>query len=262
MIKLKYFNLLPILFLATIFGCGGGDSSKSESDGGGVDGQGGSMSRFSLIGDYLYAISGSNLQVFNITVQGAPSEPAIPVAEFKVPVAWGIETLYNTDGHLFIGAANGIYIFDNKDPRNPKQISKFLHVRSCDPVVVNGKYAYVTLSSGSRCGPGVSQMDVLDLNDIINPVLLKSYNMQNPKGLGVGNNLLFVCDDVAGLKIYDLTDPKDPKFIHADTNINCYDLIPYQNKLVVSDQSGIVQYSYKQNSSSLTKVSEIKKIVP
>lgn len=254
-------KLLPLAFLVTLFGCGGGEgsSSKSESDGG-ADGLGGSMSRFSLIGDYLYAISGRDLQVFKISVQGAPTAPAVPVAEFKVAVGWGIETLYNTDGYLFIGASNGVYIYNNQDPRNPVRVTQFVHVRSCDPVVVNGKYAYVTLSSGGRCGSGLSQMDVLDLNDMTKPFLTKSYNMKNPKGLGIGNNLLFVCDDIAGLKVYDVTTPKDPKFLKTDLGINCYDLIPYQNRLVVSDKTGIIQYSYNLNSKSLTKVSEILKI--
>ena len=263
MIKCIDFKFLPIVFLIILFGCGGGDSSSSKGESnGGVDGKGGSMSRFSLIGDYLYAISGRNLQIFKIAVQGAPSQPAVAVPEFKVSVAWGIETLYNSDGHLFIGAANGVYIFDNKDPRNPTQVSKFLHVRSCDPVVVNGKYAYVTLSTGGRCGPGQSQMDVLDLNDITKPVLVKSYNMQNPKGLGVGNNLLFVCDDIAGLKVYNVANPKDPIYMKTDTSIKCYDLIPYQNRLVISDNSGILQYSYSGNSESLNKISEIKVNTP
>jgi len=259
----KVISFISIFLVSGLLlsGCGGGDS---DHDSGGSTGVGGSMSRFSVVGDYLYAISGNKLQVFEVAVASLPDEPAVPVSipAFNVSVAWGIETLHKVGDNLFIGAANGVYIYNVSDPLNPTFISKFLHVRSCDPVVVDGDYAYVTLRTGGRCGFGENRLDVLNISDISNPFLVKSYNMQSPKGLAVGNGNLFVCDDIAGLKIYDTRDPNNLVLSHTDSSVNCYDLIPYQNRLVISDNSGIMQLSYNANTKSLVMVSEIKKSIP
>lgn len=261
-LTMKIFSLVSILSLSILIGCGGGgeNSSAVPANSGSVDGQGGSMARFSIIGDYLYTISGKNLQLYNLA-----TDPAKPSKYARIPVGWDIETLYSANNYLFIGASTGVYIFDNNDPSNPFQVSKFLHVQSCDPVVVSGQYAYVTLRGGGRCGQGGSRMEVLDLTDIKNPVMVKSYVMQNPKGLGVQDNMLFVCDDVAGLKVFNLADPLNPQLGIDDVSINCFDLIPYKNNLVVndnnsgnlviSDKTGILQYQY--DPVGLTKVSSI-----
>ena len=54
---------------------------------------------------------------------------------------------------LFIGSQTGMFIYNLSNPDNPVQDGQFNHVRSCDPVIADEKYAYVTLRSGScqRC---------------------------------------------------------------------------------------------------------------
>ena len=76
-------------------------------------------------------------------------------------------------------------IFDNSNPSEPIHLSTFAHARVCDPVVVNDDYAFVTLRSGDRCSGFVNQLDVVDIKDLENPKLVKSYPMDNPHGLGV-----------------------------------------------------------------------------
>ncbi len=258
---IRIVNIIFVFSLSTLFGCGGGAGGASQTSST-IDGKGGSMSRFSLIGDYLYAISGRDMQLFDIA-----TVPGTAALHARVSVGWDIETLYSTNTHIFIGAENGVYIFDNSIPSNPFQVSKFLHVQSCDPVVVNNNYAYITLrDGGGRCRQGVNRMEVLDISDINYPRLIKTVVMQNPKGLGVQDGLLFVCDGNAGLKTYSLADPKNPIIITTDVKINCYDLIPYKintgnsnnnvnGNLVVSDNSGIVQFKY--DITGLTKLSSL-----
>lgn len=229
------------LFIA---GCGGGwdggSSSSSSPPPPSTDGQAGSMARFSLVGDYLYTISGKDMKLFLLA-----ADPAVPSPFASIQMNWNIETLYSANNHLFVGARDGVYIFDNAEPSNPTQVSKFLHIESCDPVVVKGNYAYATLrNAGGSCGDGVNRMDVLDISDTSLPVLVKSYAMQNPKGLGIEGDTLFVCDDIAGLKAYSLADPANPVFLFTDSSLNCYDLIASTNTLVVSDKKGIFQLDY------------------
>jgi hypothetical protein len=68
--------------------------------------------------------------------------------------------------------------------------------------------------------------------------------MQGPQGLGIGGNLLFVCDGVAGLKVFDAVDPMQIQPLKTAADLDCYDVIPVQQNLVVSDDLGILQYNY------------------
>ena len=164
--NLKIVSLALLLLLSA----GGGGSSDSASDS--SVGQGGSMARFSIVDDYLYTIAGTNLQLFDI------SNPADPAPFAKVFVDWRVETIFSYQGALFIGAPEGVFIYDNSDPSNPVFSSKFTHATACDPVVVSNNIAYVTLRSGNNCIQGLNQMDILDVTDIYNPQLLNTIAMQ------------------------------------------------------------------------------------
>lgn len=254
-LKSKLYPWSMTLMLASIFlvGCGG-EATDSASGANSSTGKGGSMARFSVIDDYLYTISGANLQLYDI------SDPADPVRSAKVFVDWDIETLFSYKQALFIGGQSGVYIFDNADRSNPQKVSEFTHASSCDPVVVSNDIAYITLRSGNQCFNGVNQMDVLDVTNIYSPEPVKTFAMQNPKGLGVMQQHLFVCDGLAGLKVFSLENPKQPQLLPESTqrDLDCYDLIPNDGELIVSDDSGLLQYRFELDGSRLSRLSEIK----
>ena len=87
---------------------------------------------------------------------------------------------------------------------------------------------------------------------------MKSYAMSEPYGLGIDEKTLFVCDGQAGLKIYDATDPLriDMNMLKNYTNLKAYDVIPYNNILIMIAQDGIYQYDYAdlQNIRLLSKI--------
>jgi len=234
--------LFVLLAAVVVLGCGddsGGSSDASSAPPAANNvGQGGSMSRFTIINDYLYTISGRKLQLFDLT------DPSTPTPWANVSVGFGIETLFSQPGYLYIGAQDGMYIYDNSDPANPVRLSLYAHRRSCDPVVVQGDYAYVTLRGGGFCGTVGNQLDVIDIADKANPILKRTYPMQGPAGLGVDGDKLFVCDGTAGLKIFDKSDPLQLIKLETITNIDCFDVIPSNYVLIVSDALGLIQYDY------------------
>ena len=135
-------------------------------------------------------------------------EQADPELSNTLDIEWGIETIFPYEDKLFIGARNGMHIFDNSNPSNPVQVSSFLHVRSCDPVVVQDDTAYVTLRGGfEECNGFTNQLDVIDISDISDPQLIASYPMDFPNGLGIDGSSLFICEGQFGLKVFDATDP-------------------------------------------------------
>jgi len=216
----------------------GGGLDVAESGGGTPSGKGGSMARLTIYGSYMYSVDRTNLQTFDI------SNPSDPKPWAKVNIGWNIETIYPFKDKLFIGSMTGMFIYDVSTPWNPVLIGQFIHARACDPVVADEEYAYVTLRTGTRCGGAQNQLDVLDIRDLTKPKLLKSYPMQEPAGLGIDGINLFICDGIAGLKIFDRTKPLGLKLLSWTSNLHTYDIIPMGSYALVVGDDGLYQYDY------------------
>ncbi len=222
-----------IVFAATMENGGGNWSSGA--------GTGGSMARFMLNDDNLYLIAHPWMLK---TVDVKTPDKMNIIDSLQIPR--NMETLYKLNDKLFIGTTNGMLIYDISKSTKPEYISSYDHITSCDPVVADEKYAYVTLRAGTRCGNGRNVLDVIDISSITNPYLVKSYPMFNPYGLGIDGNLLFVCDGKAGLKIYDRSDPLaiiQNQLAHYP-DFDTYDVIPVNGILMLVGQDGIFQYDY------------------
>lgn len=215
-------------------------------------GTGGSMARFAIVGNALYCVLPDKLQVYDI------STPSEPVAKSPVALNVGLETIFPYKENLFIGANDGMYIFDNRQPESPALLSRFTHVQSCDPVVVQGNFAYVTLRGGVNCRQFTSAgtLDVVDISTLENPRLIHSQPMESPYGLGVDGTQLFVCEGNNGLKIFDITKPEQPVLKETLKEVKSFDVIPLNKTLLVTGDGGFYQYSY-QNAGKLELLSKI-----
>ncbi|NJL14458.1 MAG: hypothetical protein HC913_16590, partial [Microscillaceae bacterium] len=151
--------------------------------------KGGSMACFTIHGGYMYAIDSQDLLVFSLANPAQPQAVGI-----KTRVNTDIETVFADGTRLYIGSQTGMYIYDIRKPEAPARIGHYRHTRSCDPVVVSGNYAFVTLRAGSECGGGQNLLEVIDISDPARPHRLSSYDMNQPYGLGIDGNMLFVCD--------------------------------------------------------------------
>lgn len=218
-------------------------SESGNSSGG--SGTGGSLARFNIHEDFLYVVDQNHLSVFNIAGQG---DPELLKTEW---VGSDIETIFYTEEHLYLGSSSGMYIYSVENPAAPEFRSMFSHILGCDPVVVQDDIAYVTIRGGNACGQEWSQLDVINVADKTNPKLLESYEMENPYGLGVKDNWLFVCDGTAGLKIYDTQNTPNLELIDHFQDINTYDVIPLEDVLLMVGDNTLFQYTYKGNEISL-----------
>jgi hypothetical protein len=216
----------------------------------------GSMATFTISKNRLYALDGSELDVINVTNPGAP------VKGNAVEVSVDIETLFPFKDKLFAGSRSGMYIYDLVNPDKPKVLSKYEHVRSCDPVVVDDSYAYVTLRGGNSCQGFTNELEVISLENLAAPAILKTYPMTNPFGLGIDKNLLFICDGSAGLKIFDATDVKaiDNHLISRFPVANALDIIPFDNVAMMITSDGLYQYDYSdpKNIRAISKLPIVK----
>ncbi len=239
--------LIICLVVSCLFSCSqDGDSTNSNN----VDGQGGSLAVFLLKGNYLYTVDYNNLNVFNI------QEEQNPIKINTVNVGFDIETLFSFDDYLFIGSRTGMYIYDISKPELPKIMSISQHFRACDPVVANGEYAYVTLHTNIVCGGSLNELQTYDIKDVENPILLNTRGLTSPKGLGLYGNYLIVCDD--DVKIFDVSDPVDSKYITSIPVNFSIDVIIRENQLFIISEKGVYQYQLNANNiESFNKLSEL-----
>ena len=231
-----------------------------------ITGINGSMSRFTIAGEYLYTIYIGNsqppyssylgptgfLKVFNI------ENEQINLVN-SVIVSTAVETIFAHRDYLFLGMSNGMNIYSIENPSSPNYVSATWHFWGCDPVVVSGDYAYLTVRSTNVCGQNGNLLQVIDISDITQPTIVSQYAMKEPYGLGIDDNKLFVCDN--GLKVFDATVPPmvGNKQLFATTDFVGFDLIPYNGLLLVIGGDGLYQYSYSETQLSRLSIIPVSK---
>ena len=208
-------------------------------------GTGGSLARFQIVDNYLYTVGNYEMAIFNI------QNLAEPVLSNTQYAGWNIETMFQAEGYLYLGSTNGMYIYNLVNPSSPEFVSDFTHWEGCDPVVVDGDYAYLTLRGGNLCGQLESVLEVIDISDKTNPTLAARYNLENPYGLGIKNNMLYVCDGTAGLKLFERETPEDLKLVNSLKDIRAKDVIPLEKSLIMIGEKTLYQYEYIENNIGL-----------
>ena len=208
-------------------------------------GTGGSLARFQIVDNYLYTVGNYEMAIFNI------QNLAEPVLSNTQYAGWNIETMFQAEGYLYLGSTNGMYIYNLVNPSSPEFVSDFTHWEGCDPVVVDGDYAYLTLRGGNLCGQLESVLEVIDISDKTNPTLAARYNLENPYGLGIKNDMLYVCDGTAGLKLFERETSEDLRLVNSLKDIQAKDVIPLEKSLIMIGEKTLYQYDYMDNNIGL-----------
>lgn len=211
-------------------------ASSSQAKSNGVAG---SMAKMALMDDHLYAITERHsLGIIDVT------DAAKPILKSGQFAGFDLETIYPFENKLFLGSASGMFMYDLSNPEQPVKLGTFSHGRACDPVVTDGRYAYVTLHAGTYCGGEANELNVVDIGDLMNPSLLKSYALTKPTGLCKDGDLLFVCDDASGVRVYDATDVSNLKQLQQLNSEQPYDVIAGNHLALVVGNDGLYQYDY------------------
>lgn len=223
-------------------------SYSEKSDTGDVSGQGGSLARFSIVGNYLYTVDQNSLHTISIADKEHPQKVSDKSLGFYT------ETIYPYQNSLLLGTETGMFVFDLANPAEPQQLTFFQHIRSCDPVVAQNGYAYITLNTlNQRCFNGTNELQIVDISNINYPQIVKSATMTAPLGLDVNNDTLFVCDQ--GLRIFDVSNKHYPVELSYFSDILAQDVIYQQGRLIVIGTDGLHQY--QQSGGNYQKISSI-----
>ncbi|MEZ4792010.1 MAG: hypothetical protein R2783_00585 [Gelidibacter sp.] len=221
------------------------DVATNDSVGHNTVGTGGSLARFQIVNDYLYTVGSHEMTIFNIANL---SQPTLANTFYS---GNNVETLFQADGYLYLGSTDGMYIYSLDNAEAPEYVSEFVHWTGCDPVVVDGDYAYLTIRGGNNCGDQDSVLEIIDISNKSNPTLMASHSLENPYGLGINQNVLFVCDGEAGLKVFDKTNPLELQWVETFSNVHATDVIPLENSLLMIGNNILYQYQYSNNSVTL-----------
>ncbi len=245
MFLLKKIKLLFFFFIVVLMTNCSSDNSLSLDNDAGV---GGSYARFIVSGNFLYVIDEQRIKTYDLT------DPVVPTQVDVKEVGSNIESLFRLDQRLFIGSGSGLYIYeiDNQGiPQSLGQADYQLPFEPCDPVVADTQYAYVTLNTlenVSGCGRSfiqeVNVLKIFDLTIIEAPELVAEYPMFGPKGVGIDGDILFLCDDQEGLKIFNVSDPTNIEMIIQFDNFTAFDVIPLNGLLLVVATDNIYQFDY------------------
>lgn len=226
---MKILKILSVLVIFVLFSCSN-DSDSGIKNG---DGQGGSLAIFALKGNYLYTVDDSSLNVFSLLNENQP------VKVNEVQIGFNIETLFSYGDYLFVGSRDGMFIYSIENPENPVMASSAQHFTACDPVVANATHTFVTLHSNTTCGNNTNMLEIYDTTNPNNPILIHQRNLVAPKGLGLYNNYLIVCDDV--IKVFDIQNPAEPLLVNT-IDKNCSDIIVRENELYAISDIGMYRY--------------------
>ena len=210
----------------------------------------GSMSRFAIYKENLYTVMNNMLAVFDLS-----GEAPVKKGD-NMYVGFNVETIFSYKDCLFMGTPTGMIIYSVEDPLIPEYQSMITHVFGCDPVVVEDDIAYITVRSGTFCGQDADQLIIVNVANTKSPKHIVTYNMKSPKGLGIDNGTLFVCSD--GLQVFD---SEDPTTIMANRlahfkEMDGFDVIPYDNVLMMIAEDGIYQYDY----SDVTEIKQLSRL--
>jgi hypothetical protein len=99
------------------------------------------------------------------------------------------------------------------------------------------------LHAGDGCGVDANELNVIDVNDLKNSKLIRTYPLTKPTGLSKDGDLLFICDGT-DVKVYNAANPGDLRLLQKITSKDPYDVISGDKKAMVVCPDGLYQYDY------------------
>lgn len=214
------------------FGCAG-DCLGSEDDCG--IGWPVSLTRFALVGDFLYSSRERQLKIFSVTAA------TNPVAAGEIGMGWHIESIIAAPDRelLFLGGDSLVHVCSITNRVAPVPVAQLVHARPFDPVVVQGDHAYVTLRYSYYDGLPSSRLEIINISDSTNMQVVTNVALDAPSGLAAAGDHLYVCDWYAGLEIYDISDPANTFRAGGLSGVYGDDVLVAGQLLIVAGSSGV-----------------------
>ncbi|NVK34748.1 MAG: hypothetical protein HWE23_09730 [Rhodobacteraceae bacterium] len=194
-------RLLCLGLILTLLTCES-DSNDFTPDLGGT-GTAGSLAKFTIVDDNLMVLKSDEIIQYAIETGGGLSK--VRTLQFFNS---NLETIFPYANNVLVGSNNGVHFLAFDSQGILELISTYSHLTACDPVVALNGIAYSTLRNSDCRFNSIEVLDIIDISDIENPQVVKSYESEAPYGLTINGENLFVCER-GGLAMYDVSDPQN-----------------------------------------------------
>lgn len=180
----------------------------------------GSWRSMALAGSLLLATDGrGTLRNGNVTMGLALIDVQNPGAPLQVGTIGlpdgsdNVAAVSLRDSMAFIAARkSGLLIYNISNPTTPELLSQYKPGSWTRSVVVHGDFAYLSVSATQ----GASWLQVIDIADLSQPRLLVSIETPGvAQSLAMSLPYLYLADREAGLRVYDITVPLEPRFVES-----------------------------------------------
>jgi len=209
----------------------------------------GSYSNMLTLGNFLYVLGNGQLKTLSL------DDPSSPELIDQTNIDFSIESLFISGKNIFVGSPEGMFIYTIGDDGIPAFNSQTSYddfvLVSCfsDPITANEEYAYVTLDNQStnfECFRPILEdgMRIYDITEVDSPVFVKTIPMEDPKGIALDGEHLFVCEKSLGLSVFELSNPTSPALIYKSEAFQAFDLIPASGTLMVVGPDTLHQFNY------------------
>lgn len=217
------------------------------------DGINGSYSQIIVYGNFLYGLQNNLLTTLDIS-----DKNKVHILH-QDELAFDIESIFRYDRLLFIGSASSMHIFEIDEQGIPRSQSSTDYTFDdaggnsawcwMDPIIAEDTLAYVTLSTSrviEQCRrqtiDQTNELRIFSIQDIEKPYQISSLSLANPKGLTKLDSVVYVCDDMAGLAVIDVSEPLNPNLINRLEGFTAYDAIVYRGILLVVGGDAYLQF--------------------
>lgn len=190
------FLMTIVLFLSSCSIDGGDFGDTSYGDSNSING---STSRFATYKNVMYTLDFNKIKIFSI------DNPSDPILQNELTINDELETITIYQNHIYVGARRGVYAVDITNPLNPIVSSSIEHWIAKDPVAITGKYIYSTTRDFNT-----GRLTIYEDRTNGNFIERNTIAIDQPYGIGIKDDFLFVCDDRNGIIIFNITNRENP----------------------------------------------------
>ena len=234
-------HLIFFVFLAIGMVSCSKDSESIFTGNNSGSGKAGSTATIITYNGFIYTVDNDHLRTLSL------ADPANPAEVSSIFLGEGIETIFAYEDHLYLGTRNGILLYDIKDGANPRFTGNSFHFPARDPVVVNGDFAYSTTNWGDENGSSGGSLSVISVLNKNNPITINTFNQEFPCGLGLSDDILYVCNGRYGINIFRTFPNGELEFLKNITTDPVYDCIPAGKLLICQTKTGIWLFNIEDN---------------
>lgn len=155
-------------------------------------------------GDYLYALGGNNLDIFNWTTA---VDYVWQTTTGSVATGAAYDVMVSGNYAYVAAGANGLKIYDITDKATPTFAGSQATTNALG-VWVSGNYAYVA--------DGTAGLRIIDVSNPEATSIVGTYDTPSlASGLKIFNSYAYIADESGGLQVVDISAPTNPRLVGA-----------------------------------------------